>query len=170
MANSMKQNAAKIADNFWLVIKKIQTEIDESMLARAVFSQAKDLTLPQRHMILTIHKLGSTNINELAGFLQVKKSSVSVMVDKLVSMKLVSRRENKKDRRQVVLELKQKAKIAAIMVEKLISEKIVDLLKRLGPEMSEKWIQVSERLVAILSGEKGGSAWSFIKKKTGKGV
>jgi DNA-binding MarR family transcriptional regulator len=61
------------------------------------------LTLAQLKSLFLITKKGSTNFKKLAEALGVTPASVTRIVDRLVEQGLVSRREDPKDRRMMVL-------------------------------------------------------------------
>ncbi|PJN87514.1 hypothetical protein CVN76_25405 [Bacillus sp. mrc49] len=69
--------------------------------------QPYGLTSPQFFILLILKKEGSIKSTDLADFLTVKPSAITVFVDKLVEMDYVKRQPSEKDRRVINLELKE---------------------------------------------------------------
>ena len=69
--------------------------------------QPYGLTSPQFFILLILKKEGSIKSTQLADFLTVKPSAITVFVDKLVEMDYVKRQPSDKDRRVINLELKE---------------------------------------------------------------
>jgi DNA-binding MarR family transcriptional regulator len=69
--------------------------------------QPYGLTSPQFFILLILKKEGSIKSTQLADFLTVKPSAITVFVDKLVEMDYVKRQPSEKDRRVINLELKE---------------------------------------------------------------
>ncbi|AOH53443.1 hypothetical protein ABE28_003690 [Peribacillus muralis] len=72
--------------------------------------QPYGLTSPQFFILLILKKEGSIKSTDLADFLTVKPSAITVFVDKLVEMDYVKRQPSEKDRRVINLELKEAGK------------------------------------------------------------
>ncbi|MGG3908202.1 MarR family winged helix-turn-helix transcriptional regulator [Peribacillus simplex] len=69
--------------------------------------QPYGLTSPQFFILLILKKEGAIKSTQLADFLTVKPSAITVFVDKLVEMDYVKRQPSEKDRRVINLELKE---------------------------------------------------------------
>ncbi|MDV7765686.1 MarR family transcriptional regulator [Peribacillus sp. CSMR9] len=69
--------------------------------------QPYGLTSPQFFILLILKKEGVIKSTQLADFLTVKPSAITVFVDKLVEMDYVKRQPSEKDRRVINLELKE---------------------------------------------------------------
>ncbi|MGE7767481.1 MarR family winged helix-turn-helix transcriptional regulator [Peribacillus sp. NPDC096540] len=65
------------------------------------------LTSPQFFILMILKREGSIKSTQLADFLTVKPSAITVFVDKLVEMDYVRRAPSDKDRRVINLELKK---------------------------------------------------------------
>ncbi|MGE6379284.1 MarR family winged helix-turn-helix transcriptional regulator [Peribacillus muralis] len=72
--------------------------------------QPYGLTSPQFFILLILKKEGSIKSTDLADFLTVKPSAITVFVDKLVELDYVKRQPSEKDRRVINLELKEAGK------------------------------------------------------------
>lgn len=68
------------------------------------------VTVSQCHALLEIERLGNTSIGQLAETLGLDNSTVSRTVDGLVSMQLVERAPDRRDRRYVVIALSEKGR------------------------------------------------------------
>ncbi|GAA3339820.1 hypothetical protein GCM10020358_24970 [Amorphoplanes nipponensis] len=60
---------------------------------------ASQLTMPQLKILLLLYRLGDTSGRELAGLMGVSLATMSGMVDRLVAHDLVTRAEDRHDRR-----------------------------------------------------------------------
>ncbi len=67
-----------------------------------------NLTIPQVKSLFFIVNQGTTNFTKLASALGVTPSNVTAIVDRLVEMGLVSRRQNRNDRRMLMLRVTDK--------------------------------------------------------------
>jgi DNA-binding MarR family transcriptional regulator len=63
------------------------------------------VTLPQFRTLVALESHGVTNLNRLARVLDVNASSAVRMIDRLLAAGLVTRKENPRNRRQVLLEV-----------------------------------------------------------------
>jgi len=93
-------------DQFVVFMSQALPEIMASVMRedRGAVSMGK-MTLPQFWVLYHIDRAGEVTLKELSVRLQRSKSTVSVLVNRLVERKLVERRPNVSDRRQVGLSL-----------------------------------------------------------------
>ncbi|WP_158081701.1 MarR family winged helix-turn-helix transcriptional regulator [Paenibacillus selenitireducens] len=80
--------------------KKVNTEMLELLPA--------DITPPQIMMLYQLYKLGLCKLSQLADRLQVKPSSITVMIDRLEKAGFVERLADPNDRRIVLVQLTDK--------------------------------------------------------------
>lgn len=81
--------------------------------------EKKGVTRIQWIALYYLGKSGTLNQNELAGYMDIKDSTVARLVDRMERDELVSRKKNEKDRRVTILSLTQKGKA---MREELLPE------------------------------------------------
>ena len=115
--------------------KKLRTIVDENL-------QDYGLTAPQLFILLILKKEGTIKSAQLAHFISVKPSAITIFVDKLVEMNLVKRETSKTDRRVINLSLNESgeemlreilAKHNALLTKKFefTQEELEDLSRKL---------------------------------------
>lgn len=109
-----------------------------------------DLTLPQMNLLGVVQRCEPVSIKELAQRLHVSAPSASTMVDRLVDMGMLVRRQSEVDRREVAIELSPEGRARHDEFEEHILQAIVELLDRAGPELAAKWSEVYGRLGNVL--------------------
>lgn len=105
------------------------------------FTQFKTLTM--------LRHLGPCTIKQLAESLGISAASASEMVDRLVELDLIDRRQDPADRRRVQLNLTNKAFKGVQRHEMLIYRRLDELIGQLSPESVEKWKDLSTNLSAV---------------------
>lgn len=113
-------------------------------------SGAPEFTMPQFHAMLAIHEQGEVTIKELAELLCVSSPSASTMVDRLVEMRMAAREQSQEDRREVRVRLTATGISSIHAHEEHLLEAISDLLKKMGPDLSEQWCEVYRKIREIV--------------------
>ena len=130
---------------------------------------AKDPSLPQIRVLLTLHMVGACRLKTLAQHLDISGASASEMVDRLVEMNMLSREQDPNDRRQVIIDLTPDARKRADAHEKLTLAKLTQLMEKLGPRSTDAWINLARDIQAVLeSGELENGTKSHGKRNGGK--
>ncbi len=109
-----------------------------------------ELSLPQKNLMLTIRRLGTISMSDLASQLGVSPPSASAMVDRLVEKKILTREHSTEDRRKVVVRISDDAMSVMDGIEKNMLGMFIDLVEKIGPETAEKWCQVLRRVESVL--------------------
>ncbi len=112
-----------------------------------------ELSIPQLHMLMAIRKGKEVNMSELADLLDVSPPSVSAMVDRLVEKGIIFREHSKKDRRKVVVRVSPVAEKEFAEFERNAMESFVELIKKIGPETTNAWCTVLEKVKAVIEQE-----------------
>jgi DNA-binding MarR family transcriptional regulator len=73
--------------------------------ARSIATVENRVTLTQFRVLVVLDAHGPTRLNQLAARLDVAPSTALRTVDRLVAAELVDRRDNERDRREVVIKL-----------------------------------------------------------------
>lgn len=120
------------------------------MKKRSMQKRYGELTQSQLETIRMVRKNGPLGINDLASFLKISSPSTSVMVDRLVEKGILIRSHNPQDRRKVVVSISQKAIEDILAIEQAIVTVFVDLVEKLGPETSNAWCGVLEKVKDVL--------------------
>ncbi len=122
--------------------------------------QAHSLTVSQLNMLSVIRHQGGTTIKDLAGELHVSAPSASAMVDRLVEMGAVTREQNPRDRREVIVSMSGAAAELIEGIEEQILEGIAELLEKIGPDYARQWCDVYKRILEVIAEERAGKSSS----------
>ena len=122
--------------------------------------QAHSLTVSQLNMLSVIRHQGGTTIKDLASELHVSAPSASAMVDRLVEMGAVTREQNPRDRREVMVSMSGEAAELIERIEEQILEGIAELLEKIGPGHARQWCDVYKRILEVIAKEKVGNSSS----------
>lgn len=88
-------------------------------------------------------------ITELAKIMGVSPPSVSTMVDRMVNCGWLLRECNAQDRRKVMISASAEAKNNIIGIQKVVREEIINLIKIIGPETTQKWCDVLSEIERV---------------------
>lgn len=91
-------------ERFWETIPPVWDRIRSNV--RTIVKNDFDITVEQFHILRHIQK-GSGSVSELAEAKHISRPAISQAVDLLVDKGLITRQQNKEDRRYVQLELTQ---------------------------------------------------------------
>lgn len=109
-----------------------------------------DLTLPQ-YRVLVFLDSGKRPATDVASLLDVTPSTVTSVVDGLVSRELVQRGEDENDRRRVILSLTDAGRDALRSGDRVVSERLGRLLHRMDSDQSETVLSGLELLNAAMN-------------------
>ncbi len=109
-----------------------------------------ELTFPQLNAMHVVRERFEITIKDLAEVLQVSAPSASSMVDRLVNLGMLEREHSQKDRRVVLVRLSAEGDRNLYDQDDHMLRSIVVLLERLGPEHSQQWLEVCQRIREIL--------------------
>ena len=109
-----------------------------------------ELSAHQMNMILMVRVRKAVSVSELAGLLGVSPPSVSAMVDRLVERGLLTRTPCEKDRRKVEIRVAPEAVEEIAHVEEIILGSFVELVDAVGPETTQKWCEVLQKIKQVL--------------------
>jgi DNA-binding MarR family transcriptional regulator len=93
-----------------------------------------DLTLPQLRALWVVRSSGSITIGGIAAATGASLASASALVDRLVRIELVTRREDPSDRRQTLVELSDAGQDLLARVERRHREHLRRSLARMSPD------------------------------------
>ena len=109
-----------------------------------------ELSVSQFKLLMTVRHQGEVTLKELAEKLNVSPPSVSVMVDKLVDRKLLTRERSQQDRRKVVIQVSPDEKACLDAMEEKVLHVFTQLLEDVGPEIAKKWEEVLTKVEQVL--------------------
>lgn len=126
--------------------KKMQMELFEQI-------PVPKLTTSQFYILKIINYYGALRASELAREMNVKPSTITVTINRLIEQGLVNRYHDREDRRAVIIELTKKGE--SVVEETIIArnEHIPKYLSLLEFQEKEKLLQLLEKLRAIICGK-----------------
>lgn len=114
---------------------------------------AKDLTVPQWNTLQTIHERGQVTIKSLSEALQVSAPSASSMVERLVEMGMLVRKQSRTDRREVLVRVTKAGQTALEEMDEMILTTVSDLMDKLTETEVEQWCRIYRRLREVVLAE-----------------
>ncbi|MBV9944195.1 MAG: MarR family transcriptional regulator [Solirubrobacterales bacterium] len=104
-----------------------------AVAARSLDDLAEGVTLAQYRVLVELAARGPQRVAELAGALEVERSTVTRMCDRLVRKRLIHRRRESRDRRAVLVALTAAGRTLVDRVTHRRREEIGRILERLAP-------------------------------------
>ncbi len=102
----------KTLDRYYILIHELYSNLMLYEIEHLKKGLMKDITFHEIHTIEIIGHLGETSMRELARKANVKQSTMTVMVDKLIRKGLVKRFQRDDDRRLVMVRLTKNGETA----------------------------------------------------------
>lgn len=115
------------------VIAVFDRMMHKLMADHAPTMTAIDLTMAQTKALYLVIAAGDLRMSELAARLHVTSSTATGVVDRLVDLGLVSRREEPADRRHVVIAATEDAMVAVEQFRELNSRRMRQMLQHVAP-------------------------------------
>ena len=115
-----------------------------------------ELTMPQIKIMFVLAHKGELNVSSIAQSLGVRVPNVTFIVDHLVEQKLVTRRRNRSDRRQVIIALTSKAQQLIDRFSRAKLESFQKALTRMSKQDKEALWQGIQALEKACSEEETG--------------
>lgn len=143
---SVIREASGIYHNIIRMMVYLHRDIDP---ASAWKELPREPSFPQFKTLMTLRHLGPCTLKELASGLGISSASASEMVERLVELKLIDRQQDPRDRRKVQIGLTRMAVKGVSRQESMIHKRVQQLMHQMGPETTEKWIELSECLSEI---------------------
>jgi DNA-binding MarR family transcriptional regulator len=107
--------------------------------ARSIAAVDESITLPQFRVLVVLSTRGAMNLSALAEHLDVKPSTATRMIDRLVITGLVEREVNPISRRQVVIDLTGTGASVVAEVTKLRRREIANIVANM-PAPHRRWL------------------------------
>lgn len=128
----------------------VQQAITAACMAESANLRFGELSSSQMNMVLMIRVREAVSVTQLASLLSVSPPSVSTMVDRLVERGLLTRTPSSEDRRKVVIRVSPEAIEEISRVEEKVLGAFVRLVEALGPETTQMWCEVLDRIKDVL--------------------
>lgn len=103
-----------------------------------------EISVSQFHMLMVIRSRGQVSIKQLSELLGVSPPSASTMVDRLVEKGILTREQDRTDRRKVAIRVSRIAMRQFEKAEETVLKSFVNLVEKLGSEKSSRWCAVLE--------------------------
>ncbi|MGA0334435.1 MAG: MarR family winged helix-turn-helix transcriptional regulator [Kiritimatiellia bacterium] len=116
-------------------------------------SLLSDLSAVQLKVSMQILQSQPLSLSNLAGSLGLSNPSASVIVEKLVEKKVVSREPDPGDRRKVQLRIHENAVSEMKGLEKRFHNAFLGIASKVGDENIERWYQVALKINEIIAQE-----------------
>ncbi len=109
-----------------------------------------DLGLSHFYILTTLYREKVLSSGNLAKSLDVRNSTITSLVDRLVKLSLVKRRRDERDRRVVLVELTDKGKKLTEKLLTLRKERLKEIVKELPEEKVKEIYESIKRVKEIL--------------------
>ena len=96
---------------------------------------------------------GEVTISRLAEILGVSVPSASVMVDRLVEKKILTRERSREDRRKVVVRVSPVVARDMERVEDAIFRSFVEIVRKVGPDVAKKWHEALTKVKTVIENQ-----------------
>ncbi len=120
------------------LMRKFQTQLRTGDL--------KEYTLRQLYYIELIDKNDGISVSELSKTLDVKKSTVSVAINQLIDLKIVSKIQSTEDKRFYFLQLTPKGNKIMEMHKQVHKDTIRKISKLLDPEEVQNFVNIVNKI------------------------
>jgi DNA-binding MarR family transcriptional regulator len=130
--------------------KMIHDRIYKIELSDLGTADLSELSLAQLRVLRVVWEKGEVFMTELSELLKVSPPSVTAMVDRLVDKGFVQRTHSRQDRRKVVVRLSPQTVKPMDRVEENLVRTFTQLVLKLGPDTTQKWCEVLEKVMAVL--------------------
>lgn len=116
-------------------------------------SLLSELSAVQMKVAMQIQQSEPMSLSDLAKKLNLSNPSASVIVEKLVEKKVVSRDTDPRDRRRVQLRIHPKASKEMQSLQNRLQQAFAEIAGKVGAENLDRWFMVAERINEILEEE-----------------
>ncbi len=139
----MKHYAERFGNALQLIRKRLLSNFTEL--------SGQGLTPPQFHILMIIHEKGPFKVTALAELMGVKPSAITVMIDKLVSMGFVERKDQENDRRVVLLSITKEGVRMVNLLKARSNEIIGGFFAACSVEEVESMVRTLEKITSGLT-------------------
>lgn len=113
----------------------------------------EDLSMSQFSAVKAARLEGEVTISRLAEILGVSVPSASVMVDRLVEKKILTRERSREDRRKVVVRVSPVVARDMERVEDAIFRSFVEIVRKVGPDVAKKWHEALTKVKTVIENQ-----------------
>ncbi len=109
-------------------------------------SKTAHLTMLQLETLVLLNKNGKSSMGNIAGFFQIKMPTATVLLDKLIRLKMAKRLLNPKDRRIVEIEITESGKKILNGLIKMRKERIQHFLSYLSKKDKADLLRIIKKI------------------------
>jgi len=124
------------------LMRKFQTQLRSGDL--------KEYTLRQLYYIELIDKNEGISVSQISKALDVKKSTVSIAINQLINLGIVTKIQSDTDKRFYFIQLTSKGKGIMKMHKQIHEDTIKKILKILNPEEVESFIKLVNKITLTI--------------------
>ncbi len=128
-------------DKLTVLIHKFQTELLNGDL--------KEYTLRQLYYIELIDKHEGISVSEISKTLELKKSTISIAINQLIDLKIVTKIQSDTDKRVYFLKLTSKGKDIMKMHKQVHQNTIEKIMNILNPKEVESFIKIVDKITTL---------------------
>jgi MarR family transcriptional regulator, organic hydroperoxide resistance regulator len=123
------------------LMRKFQTEL--------ISGELREYTLRQLYYIELIDKNEGISVSEISKALDLKKSTISIAINQLIDLNIVTKIQSNTDKRIYFLKLTEKGKNIMKMHKKVHQNTIKKIINILEPEEIENFINIVDKITII---------------------
>ncbi len=129
-------------DKLSILMDKFKTEL--------LTGDLKEYTLRQLYYIELIDKNEGINISEISKTLELKKSTISIAINQLIDLEIVTKIQSNDDKRFYLLKLTSKGKDIMKMHKQVHQNTIKKIVDILNPKEVENFIKIVDKITLNL--------------------
>ena len=128
-------------DKLSVLMDKFQTEL--------LNGELKEYTLRQLYYIELIDKHDGISVSEISKTLELKKSTVSIAINQLMELEIVSKIQSNTDKRFYFIKLTTKGKDIMKMHKQVHQNTIKKIINILNPEEVDSFIKIVDKIADL---------------------
>lgn len=128
-------------DKLSVLMHKFQTELLNGDL--------KEYTLRQLYYIELIDKHEGISVSEISKTLELKKSTISIAINQLIELEIVTKIQSNTDKRFYFLKLTSKGKDIMKMHKQVHQNTIKKIIDILNPQEVESFIKIVDKITVL---------------------
>jgi len=140
-----------IAEDLFTLPPLIGRSIRRKLVRTAMAHIREDISPPHFEIIKTLEDAGTLHVTEIGERLQIPNPQMTHLIDKLVTLDMVERQPDTKDRRTINIALTRRGKSLLKKHRKMIEDAIKKILASLTDEDLEELSTSLKKLHEILS-------------------
>ncbi len=129
-------------DKLSVLMRKFQTEL--------LSGDLREYTLRQLYYIELIDKNEGISVSEISKALDLKKSTISIAINQLIDLNIVTKIQSDTDKRFYFLKLTEKGKNIMKMHKQVHQNTIKKIINILEPEEIENFINIVDKITIII--------------------